>query len=302
MTPPRPGRLVSRRLPIAVTHPDKVFWPDEGYTKLDLVNFYDAIFPYLAPFVKDRLLTLERCPDGMRGDCFYQREAPREMPPGTPTKRVRDEKGHTDYVVGGSRATQLALVNLGCIAAHIWNSRAVAPRRPDWVCFDLDPTSGAFPDAARAGVLVKDALDAIGVTSYPKTSGSRGLHVFVPIRVGPDVKRVLEFAEAFVRRLAAAHPKDLTIESHLTARRGRVYLDPFRNGFAQTVVAPCSVRRRPKAPVSTPLAWSEVTPTLIPSDFNMGNFHRRLEGSNPWKDFFRRRQSLDDAIRGISRL
>jgi len=126
--------------------------------------------------------------------------------------------------------------------------------------------------------------------------------VFVPIRVGPDVKRVLEFAETFVRRLAAAHPKDLTIESHLAARGGRVYLDPFRNGFAQTVVAPCSVRRRPKAPVSTPLDWSEVTPTLNPSDFNLGNFLRRIEGSNPWKDFFRRRQSLDDAIRGIRSL
>lgn len=302
MTPPRPGRPASRRLPIPVTHPDKVFWPDEGYTKLDVVNFYDAIFPHLAPFVKDRLLTLERCPDGMRGDCFYQREAPREMPRGTPTKRVRDEKGHTDYVVGGSRATQLTLVNLGCIAVHIWNSRAVAPRRPDWVCFDLDPTSGAFADAARAGLLIKEALDAIGVTSYPKTSGSRGMHVFVPIRVGPDVRRVLEFAEACVRRLAAAHPKDLTIESHLAARRGRVYLDPFRNGFAQTVVAPYSVRRRPTAPVSTPLAWAEVTPTLIPSDFNMGNFQRRIEGSNPWRDFFRSRQSLDDAMRGLSRL
>ena len=298
----RMKRAGSGREPIPVTHPDKVFWPDEGYTKLDLANFYQAIFPHLAPFVKDRLLTLERCPDGMRGECFYQREAPRGLPPGTPTKRVRDAKGSTEYVVGGSRATQLALVNLGCIAVHIWNSRAGAPRRPDWVCFDLDPTSGAFADAARAGLLVKDALDAVGVASFPKTSGSRGLHVFVPIRVGPDVMRVLEFAEAFVRRLAAAHPNELTVEAHVAARRGRVYLDPFRNGFAQTVVAPYAVRRRPKAPVSTPLDWSEVTSTLLPSDFNLGNFLKRLEGSNPWRDFFRRRQSLDAAVRGLRRL
>ena len=295
-------RAGSGRLPIPVTHPDKVFWPDEGYTKLDLANFYEAIFPHLAPFVKDRLLTLERCPDGMRGECFYQREAPRGLPPGTPTKRVRDAKGSTEYVVGGSRATQRALVNLGCIAVHIWNSRAGAPRRPDWVCFDLDPTSGTFADAARAGLLVKDALDAVGVVSFPKTSGSRGLHVFVPIRVGPDVMRVLEFAEAFVRRLAAAHPNELTVEAHVAARRGRVYLDPFRNGFAQTVVAPYAVRRRPKAPVSTPLDWSEVTSALLPSDFNLGNFLKRLEGSNPWRDFFRRRQSLDAAFRGLRRL
>lgn len=302
MTTLRTGRAASRHLPIRVTHPDKVFWPDEGYTKLDLANYYDAVFPHLAPFVKDRLLTLERCPDGMRGECFYQREAPRELPPETPTKRVRDETGFTRYVVGGRRATQLALVNLGCIAVHVWSSRAEAPRRPDWVCFDLDPTSGEFADAARAGLLVKGALDEIGMISYPKTSGSRGLHVFAPIRVGPDVKQVLAFAEACVRRLAAAHPKDLTVEAHIAARRGRVYLDPFRNGVAQTVVAPFSVRRRPKAPVSTPLDWSEVTATLIPSGFNIRNVVKRIEGANPWKDFFRRRQSLDDAIRSLKRL
>jgi bifunctional non-homologous end joining protein LigD len=299
VTPSKRGGTVPRRLPILVTHPEKVFWPDEGYTKLDLANFYDEIFPHLAPFVKDRLLTLERCPDGMRGECFYQRQAPQGLPPGTPTKRIRDKKGSTNYVVGGARATQLALVNLGCIAVHIWGSRAKAPRQPDWVCFDLDPTSGAFADAARAGLLVKDALDALGLASYPKTSGSRGLHVFVPIRIGPETHEVLGFAESFVRRLAAAHPKELTVEAHIAARRGRVYLDPFRNGFAQTVVAPFSVRRRPGAPVSTPLDWAEVSPRLVPSAFNLGNFARRLQGHNPWRDFFRRRQSLAAAMKVV---
>ncbi|HXX38836.1 MAG TPA: non-homologous end-joining DNA ligase [bacterium] len=302
MTHSKARRAAPQGLPVPVTHPDKVFWPEEGYTKLDLANFYNAIFPHLAPFVKDRLLILERCPDGMRGQCFYQREAPRELPPGIPTKRVHDETGVTEYVVGGSRETQLELVNLGCIAVHVWGSRAEDPRRADWVCFDLDPTSGEFADAARAGLLVKKALDALDVASYPKTSGGRGLHVFVPIRVGPDTKEVLGFAESFVRGLAEAHPKDLTVEAHIAARGGRVYLDAFRNGFAQAVVAPFSVRRRPKAPVSTPLDWSEVTPSLVPSEFNLGNFSKRLKGSNPWKDFFQKRQSLDAIMRRISHL
>lgn len=299
---PKARQTRARGSSLPVTHPGKVFWPDEGYTKLDLATFYDAVFPHLAPFVDDRLLSLERCPDGMRGECFYQREAPKEMPPRTRTKRVRDEKGFTNYVVGGSRTTQRALVNLGCIAVHVWSSRAQNPRRPDWVCFDLDPPSGAFADAARAGLLVKQGLDALGVTSYPKTSGSRGLHVFVPIRVGPDVEAVLGFAENFVRRLAAAHPTEVTVEPRLAARRGRVYLDPFRNGMAQTVVAPFSVRRRPRAPVSTPLAWSEVSPTLVPSDFNVGNFAQRLTARHPWKDFFERRQSLEAMVRAVRRL
>jgi len=302
MTPRETRKPVPRRSPPPVTHPDKVFWPDQGHTKLDLANFYDAVFPHLAPFLRDRLLSLERCPDGMRGECFYQREAPREMPPGTPTKRVRDKTGFTDYVVGGSRATQRALVNLGCIAVHVWSSRAGNPRRPDWVCFDLDPTSGAFADAARAGLLVKQGLDALGVASYPKTSGSRGLHVFVPIRIGPDVGAVLRFAEAFVRRLAAAHPEELTVEPRLAARRGRVYLDPFRNAFAQTVVAPYSVRRRARAPVSTPLAWSEVSPALVPADFNLGTLAARLKSHHPWKDFFRRRQSLEGVLNAMRRI
>jgi len=284
-----------------VTHPDKVFWPEEGYTKRDLADYYTFVFPRLRPYVRDRLLTLERCPDGMRGECFYQREAPRGMPPGTPTRRIRDERGVTTYVVGGRLGTQLALVNLGCIAVHAWGSRAAAPQRPDWVCFDVDPTSGEFADAARAGLRIKTGLDELGLVSFPKTSGSRGLHVFVPVRVGPVHTAVLAFAEAFVRRLAAAHPKELTAEARLASRRGRVYLDPFRNGFAQTVVAPFSVRRRPKAPVSIPLDWSEVTPKLDPARFNLGNVARRLDGPDPWRDFFRTRQSLDRAIDAVTR-
>lgn len=290
------------RLPVTITHPDKVFWPTEGYTKLDLLAFYDRVFPRLLPYVKDRLLTLERCPDGMRGQCFYQRAAPRELPPGTPTKRIHKEGGSTNYVVGGRRDTQLQLVNLGCIAVHVWASRVQAPRRPDWVCFDVDPTSGRFADAARAGLRLKEALDELGLISFPKTSGGRGLHVFVPIRVGPENDELLAFAETVVRSVAARYPKELTVEAHLAARRGRVYLDPFRNGFAQTVVAPFSARRQPKAPISTPLDWSEVTPTLIPTNFNLGNFAKRLGHPDPWKDFFRSRQSIRGAMATATRL
>jgi bifunctional non-homologous end joining protein LigD len=293
------------QLPIVVSHPDKVFWPAEGYTKLDLVEYYNAIFPKLSPYVKDRILTLERCPDGMEGECFFQKQLPKGMPPGTPTKRIAHEaksSEFTDYVVGGSLTTQLALANLGCIAVHVMASRARSPRQPDWLCVDLDPESGKFADAACAGLHVKSALDALKLVSFAKTTGSRGLHVLVPIRTGPDADEVLAFAEAFVARVAAAHPDELTVEHSVAARRGRVYLDPFRNGFGQTMAAPYSVRRREKAPISTPLEWSEVKPTLIPSDFNMGNFHKRLGKPDPWENFFRARQPLKDAMAALKRL
>ncbi|HEY4948897.1 MAG TPA: hypothetical protein VIH88_01060, partial [Candidatus Acidoferrales bacterium] len=208
----------------------------------------------------------------------------------------------TNYVVGGSLETQLALVNLGCIAVHVMAGRASAPRKPDWICFDLDPATGKFADAARAALQVKESLDALKLDSYAKTSGSRGIHVFVPLRSGPDADEVLEFARAFVARVAASNPKELTIEHSIAARGQRVYLDPFRNGFGQTVVAPYSIRRREKAPFSAPLAWSEVKPGLDPATFNLGNFRKRLKAKDPWADFFRNRQSLKDAAKSLKKL
>ena len=284
-----------------ISHPDKIFWPDEGYTKLDLAQFYESVFAKLQPYVKDHLLTLERCPDGMRGECFYQKEKPKGMPDGTPSKAIRHKTGTTSYVVGGSLATQLALVNLGCIAVHVMASTAHSPRQPEWICFDLDPQSGEFRDAAEAGLRVKEALDHLGLTSFAKTSGSRGMHVFVPLRKGSD-DDVLAFARRLCERVAAAHPRELTVEHSIEARGERVYLDAFRNAFGQTVVTPYSVRRRPKAPVSTPLDWSEVTAKLDPSDFNVGNFGERLRRADPWADFFRARQSLNAAAKSLAKL
>ena len=295
----------AERLPIVVSHPDKVFWPEEGYTKLDLVEYYNAIFPKLEPYVKDRILTLERCVDGMGGECFFQKEMPKGMPPRTPTKRLEHEDSRgkfTDYVVGGSLTTQLALANLGCIAVHVMASRAASPRQPDWVCFDLDPGAGKFADAARAGMHIKAALDQLNLVGFPKTSGSRGIHILVPIRTGPDADEVLAFAESFVARVAAAHPDELTVDHSIAARGERVYLDPFRNAFGQTVVAPYSVRRREHAPFSMPLDWSEVKPSLVPWNFNLGNFRQCLRGADPWKDFFGSRQSLKNAIAAVKRI
>lgn len=292
-------------LPATISHPNKVFWPKEGYTKLDLAEYYAALFDKLQPYVKDRILTLERCPDGMGGQCFYQKEKPKSMPETTRTILIRhaDAKNEaTNYVVGGTLETQLALVNLGCIAVHVMGTRAASPHKPDWVCFDLDPGSGKFADAARAALQVKQGLDILKLESYAKTSGGRGAHVFVPIRPGPETDEVLQFARSFSAIVAQSNPKEFTVEHSIAARGDRVYLDPFRNGFGQTVVAPYSVRRREKAPFSMPLAWSEVRPDLDPTDCNLGNFQKCLKGKDPWADFFQNRQNLKDAARGLKKI
>src|SRR5271154_7007396 len=290
---------------LKLSNPDKVFWPEEGYTKRDLARFYAHVFPSLQPYVRDRILTLERCPDGMEGQCFYQKEMPKGMPPGTPSKRIATKTGNrpsTNYVVGGSLETQIALVNLGCIPIHVTGSRAKTFPKPDWVCFDLDPVTGSFQDAARASVYVKKALDELHLVSFAKTSGSRGLHIFVPIATGPVADDVLKFAEKLVSMVANAHPKELTVEHSIAARGDRVYLDPFRNGSVQTVVAPYSVRRKPHAQVSTPLDWAEVARLKDPATFNIKNFAKRLTKKDPWADFFRQQQSLRSAARELERL
>jgi bifunctional non-homologous end joining protein LigD len=290
---------------VKVTHPEKIYWPADGYTKGELVEFYRKLFPLLRPYVEDRILTMERCPEGMNGQCFYQKEKPESLPVGTPTKRVMNASGprkSTNYVVGGRLETQIALTNLGCISVHICASRAKHFPKPDWVCFDLDPQSGKFAEAANAGLLLKSLLDDLQLRSFAKTSGSRGLHVFVPIRVEPTADEVLHFAGTVVAKLAERYPKQLTVEHSIAARGKRVYLDAFRNGAVQTVVSPYSVRRKAKAPISTPLDWSEVKATLDPASFNLGNFTERMKRRDPWKEFFSSRQSLRGAIERLQRV
>ena len=305
-TPPSKKSLSSpsSSFPFPVSNPNKIFWPEEGYTKADLIAFYAGVFPKLAPWVKDRPLSLERCPDGLLGQPFYQKEKPASMPRDTPTVAVRHGKDRkvTTTVVGGNLETQLALANLGCIAVHVWGSRADDLDRPDWVCFDLDPDSGRIADAVGAALRVKQALDALDLSSFVKTSGGKGLHVFVPIQRGPTADEVTWFAKELGTRLAAAWPKELTMEMRIAARKGRVFLDSFRNAFGQTVVTPYSVRRREHAPVSTPLRWSEVVPSIRAEDFTIGNFAQRLKKRDPWSDFFRRRQTLKRALDALKRL
>lgn len=275
---------------VAVTSAAKVWFPDEAITKGDVARFYDAVSARILPWLRDRPLTAERCPDGMRGQCFYQKDFPLDRPPAdVPRLTVRASSTGKDvhYLVGGTKRTLIAMVNLGCIAMHVMNARTAHLREPDWLAFDLDPTSGEFADAARAGLALRRLLDEARLPSYPKTSGSRGLHVFVPLRLGQPGDRVAAYASRVGDELARREPRLVTMAHAKSERRGRVYADPFRNAYAQTIVAPYSVRRRPGATVSTPLAWDEVTPRLDPSRFTVRTFEKRVASGDPWADFKR---------------
>jgi bifunctional non-homologous end joining protein LigD len=281
---------------VTITHPDKIWWPEEGITKLDVARFYADIAPRLVPWMASRPLTAERCPDGMRGECFFQKNFAAGLPADVPTEPIAAETaGRTvRYVIGGSRKTLLALVNLGCIAVHVMNCRTGSLERPDWLAFDLDPGSGRFADAARAGRLLHRILDDLELRSYPKTSGGRGLHVLVPLRQGPTQDAVRAFATDVGHMMAERAPVLVTVAMSKAQRRGRVFADALRNAFGQTIVAPYSVRRRPRAPVSTPLDWKEVDPKLDPARYNIRTIGERLAGVDPWADFWKHRQRLPD--------
>ena len=278
---------------VIITNPSKLFWPDDGVTKLELARFYTRVASQLLPWLKGRPVTMERCPDGIRRPCFYQKQAPANLPDGVPTLCIPapTAKRDVDYIIGGSRKTLLTLVNLGCIAMHVMNVRTDNLDRPDWLAFDLDPSDG-FASAARAALLLRDHLEDHGLEAFAKTSGGRGLHVFVPLRRGATQDQVRAYAMAIARELAAQHPKLVTVDARKARRRAPVYLDVMRNVSGQTIVPPYSVRWQPHAPVSMPLSWDEVSPRLNPRVFTLRTAERRIASKTPWARFFGHRQTL----------
>ena len=284
---------------VAISNPDKVWWPDEGITKADVARFYDGIWSHVSPWMRDRPLTAERCPDGILGPCFYRKDFPEHWQPAGPRLVVRAASTGKDvrYIIGGSRATLVGMVNLGCIAIHVMASHAKTIDEVDWLAFDMDPPE-SFANAALAGLALRKLLEEVKLSSYPKTSGSKGLHLFVPLRAGVTQQEATAVAMALGEELARREPKLVTVEFSKAKRGGRVFADAMRNAFGQTIVAPYSVRNRPHAAISTPLAWDEVSPRLDPATLNMRTFEKRLAGSDPWADFWRHKQGLPKKLAG----
>ena len=238
----RLGRPAGR--PAQISNPDKVFWPDEGYTKLDLIRFYVEVFEPLKPYVKDRLLSLERCPDGMAGECFYQKQKPPSMPADTDHSLSGHRRGPPTTLSAGSSSRSSLWSTWAASRSTSGDPASRTREEARLVCFDLDPDSGKFADAARAGIRLKEALSALKLVSYPqdiREKGASRLRAHPERAPMPD--EVRGFAETLGQHLSQAYRNEMTMESRIAPRQGRVYLDPFRNGFAQTVVSPDCVRR-----------------------------------------------------------
>jgi bifunctional non-homologous end joining protein LigD len=285
---------------------DKVFWPDEGITKGDLIDYYRQVAEVLVPHLRDRPFTMKRYPDGIAGNHFFQKDAPKHMPDWIPTAAFpatsRDDrrKRMINYPLVNEPAALVWMANMGCIDMNAWYSRADRPERPDFVLFDLDPTPEVgFAGAVEAAQLVKVALDAVGLRGYPKTSGADGIHVLVPLarRYGYDDSRRL--SATLARALADAHPGLITTEWSKARRRG-VLIDSNQNGPGRTIASVYSVRPKPGAPVSTPIEWDELTPELQPGDFTMEVVLGRIaDRGDLYQPVLEDRQALGPALRNL---
>ena len=254
------------------TNLDKLYFPEDGYSKRDLLNYYHAVAPLLLPHLKDRPLSLKRYPNGIHGDFFFQKNTPESYPAWLRTESIGEGGKKIRYILADDIASLLYLTNLGCIDQNPSMSRAGSLENPDFILIDLDPNECPFTKIVEAALLVKDKLDAIGLTGYPKTTGGDGLHIYVPIEPHYTFDQARSFAEVIARLLAAGRPDLFTTPRSVEKRqKNRVYFDYMQLAESKTISAPYVVRAYSGAPVATPLAWDEVRPGIEPGQFTIAN-------------------------------
>jgi bifunctional non-homologous end joining protein LigD len=289
---------------VQLSHLDKVFFPEDGVTKGDLVSYYRDTAPHILGHLRDRPLTLDRYPDGITGQRIVQKNAGRHFPDWIRRAEVGKQGGKVCQVIADKPDTLVYLANQGTIEFHIFLSRVTALDHPDQLVFDLDPPTGdRFDDVRRHALRLRGVLeDELGLTSYVKTTGGKGLHVHVPLRPEEGFDAVRGFARDVAVLLVSRHPDELTVEQRKEQRGDRLYLDIMRNAYAQTVVAPYTVRARPGATVATPLAWDEVPDDgLSPRQFTVRTMAARLAASaDPWAAMARHRRGLAAARRRLA--
>ncbi|HVY46417.1 MAG TPA: hypothetical protein VHB21_11085, partial [Minicystis sp.] len=250
-----------------------------GLVKADLLQYYADVARWLVPHVKDRAMVMKRYPNGAGGDFFFMKRAPRPLPPWVRLCPIdHGSSGVIDFVVVDDLASLLFVVNLGCIDLNPWYAPCDDTNRPDVLHFDLDPVEGAgFDKVLEAALVVRDALASLGIAAHAKTTGSKGVHVYVPIVRGPTQKQVWQFAKALGDLLAARNPKLLTAVYRVASRpKGRVLVDYNQNAWGRTLASVYSVRPKPRASVSTPVTWAEVERGVAIDDFRVDSVPARL--------------------------
>ncbi len=258
--PPPPATPEPEARTVAFSNLDKVFWPEEGYTKGDLIEYYRAISPWLLPYLRNRPVVLTRFPDGIAGKSFFQKDAPAFIPDWLRTERMwsEDTQREIDYFVADDEPSLLYLANMAAIPLHIWSSRVGTLEQPDWCVIDLDPKGAPFGDVVRVALALHESCREIGLPHFAKTSGSTGIHVLVPLARQLTYEQSRSFGELLSRVVVSRLPDIATVVRAVQRRDGKVYLDYVQNGHGRLIVSPFSVRPLPGAPVSMPIRWDEV--------------------------------------------
>ena len=280
---------------VAISHPDRVMYPDDGVTKLDIARYYERVAPLLLPHIARRPLTLVRCPQGLAGPCFFQKHGVEQFPESVISVPIREADGTATYPAVESLEGILALVQMSALELHVWGSRIETLELPDQMVFDLDPDDGLpFARTITAAQTLRTLLDHLGLASFVKTSGGKGLHVVVPLRPNRSWDEVKEFSHAVAEVMVRAQPELYLATMSRAKRAGKVYIDFLRNGRGATFVAPYSTRRRAGAPLSLPLRWDELNARLRPDAYTVGNIGRRLAGVkvDPWRGYEETRQEI----------
>jgi bifunctional non-homologous end joining protein LigD len=291
---------------VKLSSAERVLFPDVGVTKGDLFEYYGEIAPVLVPHLKNRPFTLKRYPHGITQQAYFQKQAPKGLPDWIPTRQFvthpRDGGSRlVDFVLVNSGDALLWMVQMNCVDMNAWYSRVDKPDRPDFVVFDLDPPDGGFGDAIRVAHLVREALEELDLRSYVKTSGADGIHVLVPITRRSTFAETYEFAELLSRSLEERNDGLVTTEWLKKKRRG-VLVDHRQNGHGKTIASAYSVRPKPKASVSTPLAWDELTEDVRPERFGMREVLDRVERfGDLYEPVLKGGQALAPALKALRR-
>lgn len=290
------GKQAVSLLGVRLTSPDRVLFPEQGLTKLDLACFYEQISEWVLPHLARRPLSLVRCPQGRTDECFFQKHPRRAIPSSVPRIDVPEKQGSAEYVYVESPADLVGLVQAGALEIHPWDSRIEHLEQPDLLVFDLDPDEGiAWQEVLRVAGTLRERIEALGLTAFLRTTGGKGLHLVVPLKPAADWTQ----AKAFAKNIATTHAKDdpkrLTVNMSKAKRAGRIFIDYLRNARGATAVASYTVRARQHAPVAVPIRWDELNVALRSNHYNVGNLRRRLSAlrADPWADFHDAARPLD---------
>jgi bifunctional non-homologous end joining protein LigD len=272
------GKIKIRNKTLELSNLNKVFFPDEGYTKGDIIEFYKKISKYILPYLKNRPESLLRNPDGIKKNHFIQKDVNNNHPGWIKTKKIYAESAdkYVNYLVCNDELTLLYIANLGCIEIHPWFSQINKLDRPNYAVLDLDPEGISFGKVVETALTIKKVLDTAEIKSFCKTSGATGLHIYVPLNAKYKFDESKKFALTVAKIVNNLIPDITSLERKPSKRKKKVYIDCYQNSIGQTLAAPYSLRPRPGATVSTPLKWSEVNSNLDPKNYTIKNIFRRL--------------------------